>query len=114
MPALHVPSRADLCILQQRYGAQLSSYPTAFPQPTAVCFDLFTVKPKEMEEAVLSWQKTSFSDYLVLNKTQLTEDSAAAVMTNLDSWNSSACYKEPKNSYEKQLSMYKHPKEEQD
>lgn len=41
-----------------------------------------------------------------------------AVMTNLDSCNSSAYYKGPKNcrrnSTAQQLNMYKHPKEEQD
>lgn len=103
VPALHLLSRVDLCIPQQHYRAQLPSYPTVLPQPTVVYFDLLAVRPKEMEKAVLTWQKPNFSDYLILNKTrrafatQLSEDRAAAVMINLDSCNSSAYFEEPKN-----------------
>lgn len=117
VPALHLLSRVDLCIPRQHYGAQLLWYPTALPQPTVVCFDLLAEKPKEMEEAVLSWQKPNFSDYLFLNKThhafvtQLSEQwwlTWTAVTLLLTTKN---CRR---NSAAQQLDVYKHPKEEED
>lgn len=103
---VHVWTALHLCPAAVLWGLA-PSYPAVLLQSTAIYFDLLAVKPKKIEEAVLSWLKPSFSDYLVLNKTQhafvaqLSKDSIAAVMTSLDSCNFSASYKEPKNCYEK-------------